>query len=812
MHRLFLASSLAIAASTAHAQQVVSVDASAPIAAPERDYLRLGSATAPDGAVLGIDSQSLTYNGKPWMPVMGEMHFVRVPEVEWDETLAKVKASGVDVVATYLFWNYHEETPGKFDWAGNRDLRRFVDLAAKKGLKVVLRLGPWSHGEVRFGAQPDWIVGSVPLRGSDPDYMRYVERYWTQIHEQVKGLFWKDGGPIIGVQLENEYNLNGPLQGRQHIADLKALALRLGFDVPYYTVTGWDGAVYPHREVVPVFGGYPDEPWGNTADRLPPKETYVFRFDSRVSGNLGAQTVGGHGDADPDIPHTPFLGAEYAGGVPTMYRRRPVLDPRDIAAMLPTQLGSGVNLYGYYMYVGGRNLIGNTTLEETTATGGYNDLPIIDYDFQAPIGGYGQFNAVSDYIRPFHYLIASYGDQMVPMTVRKPGVVPSANDDLKTLRWSVRSDGRSGFLFVNNYVRQYPMAAHPGTQFSVKLSGGTVTFPTRPVTVPTGAYFIWPVGLDLGGATLSWASAQPVTKLDSPEGSLHVFAATDGIAPEFAFPAGTRISGASANNVDGHVIVRIAKPGTGAMFTVENGGSKVRILVLTDSESKKLWRVPIAGQTRILLTDDQLASSDATSLALTSTGDPDFSFAIWPALPRGPKASLNIGIGKRDGIFTRYTAQAQARAPQVTFAQTRAPGDAPAIRIGGHANAAVPPYPESFGGAAGAWRVTLPKNALEGLDDAFLRIDWAGDIGRLYSGEKLVDDFFFDGRPWQIGLKRHRADLGGPLTIRVTPLRSDAPVYIDPDLLPKFGANGQVAEIRDIRIVPRYRLTVTFDR
>lgn len=165
------------------------------------------------------------------------------------------------------------------------------------------------------------------------------------------------------------------------------MAVKAGIDVPFYTVTGWDQTLYPSGEVVPVFGGYQDEPWATSKTELPPKETYAFRFDTRVSGDLGAQTrATQQGTAETDMDRTPFLGAEYGAGLPAMYRRRTLVSPDDIASTLPVQMGSGVNLMGYYMFHGGRNPVGMTTMEESTRTGGYNDTPAINYDFNAPLG------------------------------------------------------------------------------------------------------------------------------------------------------------------------------------------------------------------------------------------------------------------------------------------------------------------------------------------------------------------------------------------------------------------------------------------
>ena len=89
----------------------------------------LGSHTRPDGATLTLDSRSLRLNGEPWVPVMGEFHFTRYPAGEWERELRKMKAGGIDIVATYVFWIHHEETEGEWNWSGRHDLRRRLPQA-----------------------------------------------------------------------------------------------------------------------------------------------------------------------------------------------------------------------------------------------------------------------------------------------------------------------------------------------------------------------------------------------------------------------------------------------------------------------------------------------------------------------------------------------------------------------------------------------------------------------------------------------------------------------------------------------------------
>src|ERR1700731_543777 len=139
---------------------------------PVTEGFKMGEARRPDGATLTLDSSSLLPNGKPWTPVMGEFHYTRYPENEWREELLKMKAGGIDIVSTYVFWIHHEEIEGQFDWSGSRNLRRFIQLCQEVDLKVFVRCGPWDHGEVRNGGIPDWVLQKGwKIRSNDTNYL-----------------------------------------------------------------------------------------------------------------------------------------------------------------------------------------------------------------------------------------------------------------------------------------------------------------------------------------------------------------------------------------------------------------------------------------------------------------------------------------------------------------------------------------------------------------------------------------------------------------------------------------------------------------
>ena len=101
--------------------------------------------------------QHLLRDGHPWFPVMGEIHYARCQPDTWRESIRLMKAGGVDIIATYIFWIHHEPVEGQFDFTGCRDLGRFLDICEDEGMPVWLRIGPWCHGECRYGGFPAWL-------------------------------------------------------------------------------------------------------------------------------------------------------------------------------------------------------------------------------------------------------------------------------------------------------------------------------------------------------------------------------------------------------------------------------------------------------------------------------------------------------------------------------------------------------------------------------------------------------------------------------------------------------------------------------
>jgi len=304
-------------------------------------YFKLGTTRNPAGHEISVDSRSLLFDGQPVFPVMGEMHYARVPEAEWRGELLKMKAGGVDIVATYVFWIHHEEVEGQWDWSGQRDLKKFLETCNDVGLKVIVRCGPWCHGEVRNGGFPDWVVAHKDwkLRSTDTNFLAAVKILYAQIAGQLQGEMWKDGGPVIGIQVDNEFG-GSP----NYLMALKKLAVEAGIDVPLYIKTGWPAmrTPVPLGELLPLFGAYPDGFWERGLKPMDGSswENYTFKT-TRTDTGVGNDTLGNRKEGDTaGTEKYPHLTCEVGGGMPASYHRRMNYDPRDMEAVVLTQLGS----------------------------------------------------------------------------------------------------------------------------------------------------------------------------------------------------------------------------------------------------------------------------------------------------------------------------------------------------------------------------------------------------------------------------------------------------------------------------------------
>ncbi|MBP5338987.1 MAG: beta-galactosidase [Prevotella sp.] len=453
------------------------------------------------------DSQSLIIDGRRVCPVMGEVHYSRIPAREWAGEVRKMKEGGVTIIATYVFWSHIEEQEGIFRWDGQRSLRDFLEVCKKEDMPVVLRLGPFCHGEVRNGGIPDRMFAKgCKLREQNPVFMAYAERLYRQIFTQVQGLQWKDGGPVIAAQFDNEYRGRG-----EYLVALKRIAQQIGFDLPFYTRTGWPElrTPVPYGEMLPLYGDYADGFWDKETKEGAGNYYKAFNFKGfRSSTAIGTDLLGKQEEkVNKGDDQYPYFTCELGGGMATAYHRRPYVYPEDAYSMALVKLGSGSNLLGYYMYHGGTNPEGvlHTMNECQTSPGtANNDLPVMTYDFQAPLGEFGQAYPQYYMLRPLHLFMHDWGETLAPMEASFPAPQDLKKGEDTQLRWAVRSKGQSGFIFINNYERFCQLSAKK----DVQLEACGVKLPR--LTIPSGCMAIFPV--NVGG--IRFATAQLVACRD----------------------------------------------------------------------------------------------------------------------------------------------------------------------------------------------------------------------------------------------------------------------------------------------------------
>ena len=624
------------------------------------------------------DAHSLMIDGKRLVPAMGEVHYSRIPANEWATEIKKMKEGGITMLACYVFWNHIEEIEGQYDWSRQRHLRSFLEICKAESLPVVLRMGPFCHGEARCGGIPDWLfTKGCKSRSEDPEFLKYVERYYRQIFTQVQGLQWKDGGPVIAAQFDNEYRGHG-----SYLMALKKLALNIGFDLPFYTRTGWPelASPVPFGEMIPLYGDYADGFWDRSVEEGVGDYYKAFNFRAfRSSTAIATEQLGEQKERlNKGDEQYPYFTCELGGGMMTAYHRRPYLYPEDAYAMAIVKLGSGSNLLGYYMYHGGTNPDGKLTyLNETqqTIATNYNDLPVKTYDFQAPLNEFGQKNPHYFMLRKLHLFMQDYGELLAPMEAVFPCQQDIKQGDDSFLRWSHREKDGSGFIFINNYERLQNLSAKK----NVELEACGVKFPK--LTIPAGTSCIFPVNMD----GIKYATAQLVAKRN---GKIYL-EQIKGIPTTVAMLDGKLLKNVKAKGLEKPVYKNYY------LLTSEQAG---RLFLDEEAKLDIAIKAPIINKVK--------------EAALLRT--------------------ITIGVNK----------------------------------------VAEEPSDKDFEQAA-VYTIDLPEISGEGL---LLNIDYRGDVARLYANGKLIDDNFYNGRPFQYALWRLPKDCR-QLELRILPLQKDMPIY-----------------------------------
>lgn len=767
-----------MAGAMAMAQQVYELDMPVKEKTIYSGHLKLGGSN-PSGERIEVNSYYMSIGGKPVIPVMGEFHYSRYPECQWEEEILKMKVGGVTVIPTYVFWSIHEEQEGVFNWTGNRNLRKFLQLCQKHGMWTVVRIGPFCHGEIRNGGLPDWLFTKpLEIRSNDVNYLKYVKRFYEEIGRQLDGLYYKDGGTIIGTQIENEHQhsaapwgitypgepkdmtsatydadiirigvsvqdkkITTAELGDLHMKTLKKMAEEAGIQTPLYTATGWGNAAVIGEEAIPVTAAY----------------TYPFWSKPKMSPFCLFKDIQKSPDYAPvryDTEKFPSFCAEMGVGIQMIYTRRPIVTAKAAEALMVRTLGSGANGIGYYMYHGGSTpKMGPTAFFSDEPMG----MPKISYDFQAPLGEFGLEHGSYRALRLLHLFLNDFSEQLAPMeTVLPKGYAQLTPANRETLRYAARVKGKSGFVFMVNFQdHDTARIDQKDLCLRLKFAEETLRIPAQGTfTLPKDESLILPFHFRMEDALLKYATAQLLLKLDDKGMEHYFFFVPEGIHPEFMFDKAT-VAGK----------YRYApEAGLKSTFTVKTAGGK-RFKVTTLTREQALNACKVDG--KLLLTSSMVLPGEK-GVRLLNMGNPVFRYVMYPSA-RG---------------FKEQTAEVPAVQPEYT---SRKVGSRRlAVRFSGK------DYPQ--------------------VNDYFLQLNYVGDVAMAFLKGKLVLDHFYYGAPWQISLKRFQQELANEeLSFYIRPLRKNAPFLSDlpKEAVPDF-SKGAVVRVDSVQIVPQYVTTLHY--
>jgi beta-galactosidase len=215
--------------------------------------LDLNAAGTPVGQhIFAIGANDFLLDGRPFQIRCGEIHGARVPREYWRNRLQMARAMGLNTVCAYLFWNQVEPEPGRFDWSGRADIGEFCKIAQEEGLWVILRPGPYACAEWDEGGLPWWLLkyDGIQLRSRDPRFFDAAREYLGEVGKQLAALQITHGGPILMVQVENEYGFFN--KDKDYLGGLRQTLVDAGFDVPLFCCDppgvlrdGWRPDLFP---------------------------------------------------------------------------------------------------------------------------------------------------------------------------------------------------------------------------------------------------------------------------------------------------------------------------------------------------------------------------------------------------------------------------------------------------------------------------------------------------------------------------------------------------------------------------------------
>jgi hypothetical protein len=565
---------------------------------------------------------------------------------------------------------------------------------------------------------------------------------------QTAGLYFKDGGPVIGVQLENEFASGDP----DHIGTLKQMSLKSGISPVYFSVTANTVFNDAQTEVIPLQGAYPYRGWEKAGGSI--TKDFLYGNDQWIIEDaLGKLYF--------DINKFPKGLCEQGCGSQMTERNRFIVDPKVIESHLQNQVGRGMNMVGYYMFHGGTQLPG---LKEP----GYPE----SYDFQAPISEFGYLNQSYKDLKLLHNFINDFGSELVGMQVVEAPDPCRDEKNLEKLRYIARTNGKQGFVFLCNSQARTVMPDKE-VALRVKLTGEVIDFP--PFTMKGQTAPILPFNLEAGGILLKYVLAQPLARIKDVESTTLFFTQLDGVTPQIAVDATTIRTGSAEGWTikTGNNNTLFTSTSSNTISLTSPEGKTVTLIFLTRLQAEHSWRVILNNKPSLIISEaDVIANGE--NIELYTLNKPDFLFSVYPQIQSAATTDgKSLEIINHNGFSDCRVSYTPVTVP-VTFKKKK--------------DKAI---------------ITMPGQLSQNMNDIFVESEYYGGQVNAIQNEKTVTDNLYNGQPWLMGLKRYLGK--GDLTLQVQPW-NDKITGVNETLVNEI--KKQNPGFKTLKLIPQYKTTL----
>ncbi|XP_029356614.1 beta-galactosidase [Echeneis naucrates] len=359
--------------------------------------------SAPRSFSVDYQNDCFRKDGEKFRYISGSIHYSRIPRIYWKDRLLKMYMAGLNAIQTYIPWNYHEESPDLYSFSGDKDVEYFLQLAQDIGLLVILRPGPYICAEWDMGGLPAWLLKkhSIVLRSADPDYIAAVDKWMGKLLPMIKPYLYQNGGPVISVQVENEYGSYFACDYNYLRHLTKLFRSHLGQEVVLFTT---DGAGLNYLRCGSIQDLYATVDFGPSAN-----VTAAFEAQRHTE------------------PHGPLVNSEYyTGWLDHWGTPHSVVSSAAVVKSLSKMLAMGANV-NLYMFIGGTNFGYWNGANEP-----YGSQPT-SYDYDAPLTEAGdlteKYFAIREVIKMYHKI----PEGPIPPTTPKYAYGPVGMKKLQTI-------------------------------------------------------------------------------------------------------------------------------------------------------------------------------------------------------------------------------------------------------------------------------------------------------------------------------------------------------------------------------------------